>query len=270
VLSTLYLDYSTSGYTNPIIFFICTVVFPISIAALANRIEGKSFTEFLGFTGTPIFISSMMLMSAGIIGMIFFVITRPLSILLTGTSIYSTFLFMFLPLSSKPFWFLAMTPLMGFVFYAVVAVGEEILKLTGTKIVANWLYDKTNGKGKNWIITIGFLISLLGWMGCHIFSWGSLPILGVVMGILLSVAFISPMFFAEPLTSPGGFQLTAMFSIWAPIAGHLTYDFLLSMMTEGTLAVGMSEGILISFTLLIVGGGLLAYQYFNRTGIFRL
>ena len=274
VNGTIYLDSQMSIQTNPIIFFVSVVIFPITLAAIANRTEGGSFTEMLGFSGKPIFALSMVLMGIGTIGLLFFTVTRPLSILFKGTSLYSAFTFMYLPLSAKPLWFLSFTPLLGLVFYLTIAFGEEIMKIFCSKNIANWIFEKTNGKGKGWVITMGFAISLLGWLFCHWNSWGGVPLMGVLMGMGLSVVFVSPLFFAEPLLSPEkGFQLTSFFNIWAPMAGHLGYDFLLSMMTEGSLIIGMGEGIMLSFVIFIAGGSILAYQYYQRrgiTGIFKL
>ena len=271
VFSTLYIDYTTSGYTNPIVFFISTVAFPLTVAAIVNRIEGYDYIEMLGFIGDPLYAVSMFLISAGIVSMLFFLFVSPMLDILRGTPAFSALAFMNLPLSSHVFWFTIISPSFFFVYYMVIAVGEEILKVFGWKNVANWLYDKLYWRfgfafARNIIIIIGLLISFLGWMTCHIFSWGSLPPLGIIVGITYSILFMMPYYlFGEKLISPEEGILLNKFSIWAPIGGHFMYDFLLQLKLDGVLmGVDVLGGFLISLTLTMVGGTILLYEYIKK------
>jgi len=261
--STLYLDYMAGRTSNAIIFFTTTVVVPLIVVAIANRIEGTKFVEFLGFLGSPLFALSMILLSGGITGIVFFSFIRPASMLVTGTNLYKSITVIFLPLSSKPFWFLAFSPAFSLVFYSAVAVGEEIIKCIGYKITANALYKYIPSKGL--VYLLGFVISIAGWVSLHAFSWGSIDIFGFSFGLVLSYIFLAPyLIFGESLISPEYGVEMSKFSIYAPIGGHLFYNFFLTMQVERAVFLTMSQGLVISGALAGFGLLLLAILYIKR------
>ena len=263
VASTLYTDYITGQQTNVIIFFISCVVYPVVIAGIASRTEGENLDEMLGFRGDLIYIISMVLISGGMIGLIFLFIIEPIASIYVGTEMYKAITVFYMPLSSQQFWFIAVTPLYSLIFYGAVSVGEEILKFFSFSVISNWLYEKIN-RGKWPVIIFGFILSLLGWLSLHFISWNGLPIEGIIMGIALSVLFIIPYMFSEPIiSSEKGFQIDK-FSIYSSIAGHLFYDFYLSLMADGFLTLELTNLLQIgSVVILSIGGILLIFKYYQ-------
>ncbi|MHA1971478.1 MAG: hypothetical protein ACTSW1_00715 [Candidatus Hodarchaeales archaeon] len=261
VVSTLYLDSVQELQTNPIIFFISVVIFPITLATLNSRIEGHRLDEQLSFRGDFTFALSMLLISAGLISLLFFFVTRPLALAYRGTSLYKGFTVLYMPLSTKTLWFTTLPAVFGLLYYTVIAVGEEVLKVFFWKNISNWLYSKFD-LPKTLIILVALLFAFLAWLSCHFISWNGLPIVGIVMGIVYSIIFMIPYYFGEPLISPEkGIQLNK-FSIYAPIGGHLCYDFLLFLFTEGYLAsISSGFGLFVSTGLLGIGGFLLVTKY---------
>lgn len=267
IAATLYTDYITGQATNVIIFFLCTTVYPIIIIAIASRVEGENIDEMLGLRGDIIYMASMILISGGMIGLIFFFIIEPMASAYVGTDMYKAITVMYMPLSSQQYWFATVTPLYSLIFYSAVSTGEELLKVFGWKTLSNWLYEKF-GVGKWPIIILGLLISFLGWLTLHFISWGGLPLEGIIMGVILSVLFMVPYFFSESVLSPEtGIQISS-FSVYAPIGGHLFYDFYLSLMADGFLTITLTTILQAgSVLMLILGGVLLVFKYY-QTGFF--
>lgn len=187
-----------------------------------------------------------------------------MAILTAGTDLYKSFVVLYMPLSQKAMWFLAVTPTSIFLFYFAVSVGEELIKIAGYKIAGNWLYKHT-GVSTDFIIAIGFVISLIGWLMLHFISWGTITILSLAFGIIISYIFVAPYWLlGDPLISPEkGVQLGRV-AIWAPIGGHLAYDFFLGLHQEGLLVLTMSQGLVISGALTGFGLLMLAICYIRK------
>lgn len=267
--STIYLDIITEGYTNPIIFFIATVIVPMIFAAISSGVTGKRLLSFFGIGGTILTNLGLFLITSGITALIFFSFIMPMSIIYKGTWMYSALRVFYFPLSEMALKTLSIIPLSFIIiYYFTIAIGEEIIKFYGQEVISDWLY--TNFRYPEVIsIILGILISWLGWILIHLPGNPAIvtPI-GLAIGLGLSAIWFIPFYiFAEHLFDPSpGINLT-IYSLAGTIGGHFTYDFLIEASNFGYISIESSFLYsTIAFIAIIFGMILIAIEY-KRKGL---
>jgi len=265
--STIYLDILSEGYTNPIIFFIATVIVPVMFAAIASGVTGKRFLSFFGIRGTTLTNLGLFLITSGLTMLVFFLFITPLSLIYRGTWMYSALRVFYFPLSEMSLRTLTTIPLTFIIiYYFTIAVGEEIIKFYGQQVIADWLYVHFNYP-KVIAIVLGILISWIGWIIIHLPGNPAIVTpFGLALGLGLSAIWFLPFYlFAESLFDPSpGINLT-IYSLAGTIGGHFTYDFLVEASSFGYITLENTLFYtMLGIGIIVAGILLIAYEYKRR------
>lgn len=261
IFSAIAIDYYSSTTTSVVIFFMATVFTPILMASYATGLEPRDFKELLGLSGTLLVNVSMFLVGAGTITLYFFLVMKPMAASFIGTSLYSAWYVLYLPLvKSLPL--AVLEPWVIMLFYIWISIGEEVLKLFGIKAISGALNKR--GVPPTPSIIIAMVASLFGWLILHVFAWGPGFLLGLPIGYVLSFVFYLPYWtIGDGLLSPEtGIQWERM-CIFCPVAGHWLYDVYIEFYNSG-IALNPALMILSGIMVLVFGIGIAIYGYYRK------
>jgi len=268
----LYFDsVSSGGATNPAVFASIVIIWSILMGG-ENAIKNPA--KVFGLDTTPIKAFIQSIAGIGVIFIIFFSIARPASIIMP--SLYSSIFPFYSPIQAtsvqfgvSPAWysfFSTMPTSYYIIFFMLIAVFEEFLKIVGVKRMANTLYDKY-GINAGRSVAISLIVVYAAWIMLHFASWGGITPLSLMTGIIYGLIFFLPYYLVgEPLESPDPEIQWNSIKNFTPISAHFTWDILVALMQLGIIS-GISVVSGTFFGIMFFGAAIiLAFLYKKTNG----
>ena len=259
-LAILFLDSQTrtGGSTNPGIFFI-VIMIPVVWFSTAKGFKG--LTKAFGLSAPTLVNIILILAGIGLGTVIFYAVSQPMSILLSDyPAIAQSFMPLYNPFSVYgPFTQLSVSlesVLFIIVFFSFVMFGETILLVSGYKILANFLYERTNWDDDTIGLTSRF-INLILWSFIHIMAVGTSALLPfMLMAVLIGFMFFMIYYiFAEDIVHPEPGWNFLTYLAFGEIFMHGTYDIWIGL-NSYNLVLPMLTGIALGLIFLILAGTL--------------